>query len=466
MSTLSSLKGYSSSIGFLLKLLDAAAIVISGLLSQILYSAYFEKMPILDNSLYIIPFVLSMLILETILTLLKSYQNWLVTPLKRELKKVLTGITLTFLILLSLAFIINALDSTPRKWVFIWYLCTISLIITSRILVRLYFQESNKRGKHIERILIVGNGKLAKQVSDTINSIASSNVKAIGFISNHSSEYDTIDTIGNINQIHSVIKNEKISQIWIALSPNELPFIKEIQTELSTVTISVKMIPDLFGFQLLNHSVSDVAGMPIISLTTSPMQDFKNRFLKRAEDIVFASVILLLISPIMWVLAILIKLTSKGPVFYRQERVSWNDKKFQMLKFRSMTTDSEKEGVTWGNAHTKKVTVLGKFLRQTSLDELPQFINVLKGDMSIIGPRPERSVFVEKFKYEIPGYMQKHMVKAGISGWAQVNGWRGDTDLKKRIECDLYYIENWSIWFDIKIMLLTIVKGFNNINAK
>jgi len=195
------------------------------------------------------------------------------------------------------------------------------------------------------------------------------------------------------------------------------------------------------------------------------MLEGKNRFLKSLEDKVLSTLILLCISPVMLILAIGVKLSSPGPIFYRQERVSWNGRSFEMLKFRSMAVDTEKEGINWGGAKNKSVTKFGAFIRSTSLDELPQFINVLKGDMSIVGPRPERTIFVEQFKKEIPGYMQKHMVKAGITGWAQINGWRGDTDLQKRIEHDLYYIENWSIWFDMKIIFLTFWKGFVHKNA-
>ena len=184
------------------------------------------------------------------------------------------------------------------------------------------------------------------------------------------------------------------------------------------------------------------------------------------EDKVLALLILLVISPVMLAVALGVKLSSPGPVFYRQERVGLNNRSFGMLKFRSMPVDVEKDGVRWGGATDKATTRFGQFIRQTSLDELPQFLNVLWGDMSIVGPRPERPMFVEQFKNEIPDYMKKHLVKAGITGWAQVHGWRGDTDLKTRIEFDLFYIENWSIWLDLKIIFLTVFKGFLNKNAR
>jgi len=229
------------------------------------------------------------------------------------------------------------------------------------------------------------------------------------------------------------------------------------------LSVDIRFVPDVSGFKLINHSISEIGGVPVINVSATPMEGIA-RVIKAVEDRVFASLILLMIAPLMLLIGIAIKLSSRGPVFYRQQRVGWNGGHFDILKFRSMPVDSEKDGVVWGKAKEKPVYPFGRFLRATSLDELPQFINVILGQMSIVGPRPERPEFVEQFKHEIPGYMQKHMVKAGITGWAQIHGWRGDTDLKKRIEHDLYYIENWSIWLDLKIIFLTVFKGFIHSN--
>jgi putative colanic acid biosynthesis UDP-glucose lipid carrier transferase len=191
-----------------------------------------------------------------------------------------------------------------------------------------------------------------------------------------------------------------------------------------------------------------------------------NRYIKEIVDRLFAFILLFLISPLLLLIAIGVKLSSPGPVFYRQERVGWNNRSFTMLKFRSMPTDAEAgTGAVWARPGEKRATRFGGFLRKTSLDELPQLLNVLKGDMSLVGPRPERPDFVEVFKDQVPNYMKKHMVKAGITGWAQVNGWRGDTDLNRRIEHDLYYIQHWSVWFDLEIALRTVLTGFINKNA-
>jgi putative colanic acid biosynthesis UDP-glucose lipid carrier transferase len=190
-----------------------------------------------------------------------------------------------------------------------------------------------------------------------------------------------------------------------------------------------------------------------------------NRAIKAAEDYFLSILLIVILSPLMACIALAIRLSSPGPIIYQQERIGWNGRAFMMLKFRTMTTDAEADGVRWGEAQAKPITRIGAFLRRTSLDELPQLFNVLKGDMSIVGPRPERPMFVEQFKDEIQDYMKKHLVKAGITGWAQVNGFRGDTDLRKRIQYDLYYIEHWSLGFDIKIIAMTLIKGFIHKNA-
>jgi putative colanic acid biosynthesis UDP-glucose lipid carrier transferase len=235
--------------------------------------------------------------------------------------------------------------------------------------------------------------------------------------------------------------------------------------ELKDTTIDIRFVPDIFGFRLINHSISTIAGMPVINLSVTPM-DGVNRWLKAAEDKCVALVILLLISPLFALIALGVKLSGPGPVFYKQTRVSWNGNEFTMYKFRTMPENAETStGAVWSTHSESRATRFGSLLRRTSLDELPQFWNVLKGDMSIVGPRPERPEFVERFKSEIPSYMQKHKVKAGITGWAQVHGWRGDTGLRERIEHDLYYIDNWSIWLDIRIIFMTLTRGFVHKNA-
>jgi Undecaprenyl-phosphate glucose phosphotransferase len=224
--------------------------------------------------------------------------------------------------------------------------------------------------------------------------------------------------------------------------------------------VDVKVVPDLLQVIALRARLEDLDGIPVINVNDVPLQGF-NSALKRATDVAISTVALLILAVPIAILAVLVKLTSRGDVFYRQERMGLTGRSFTILKFRSMYDDAERyTGPVWATADDPRVTPLGRFLRRSNLDELPQLWNVLKGDMSIVGPRPERPHFVEQFKHRIPQYMLRHKVKAGLTGWAQVNGWRGNTPLEKRIEYDLYYIENWSVRLDLKIMWLTLVRGF------
>jgi putative colanic acid biosynthesis UDP-glucose lipid carrier transferase len=262
------------------------------------------------------------------------------------------------------------------------------------------------------------------------------------------------------------IKRDQVDEVWLAgeagITHEEL---NKVMLASRNNVITIRFFPSIFGAELINHSVSEILGMPVINMVASPIVG-SSIIIKAIEDKLLSALILFLLSPLFLIISLLVKLSSPGPVFYKQKRISWNGKAFEMLKFRSMPVNAEsKTGAVWAKQDDQRATKIGAFLRKTSLDELPQFINVLNGDMSIVGPRPERPEFVDKFKHEIPGYMKKHLVKAGITGWAQVNGWRGNTDLVKRIECDLYYITHWSLGFDLKIIFLTIFKGFVNKNA-
>lgn len=352
-----------------------------------------------------------------------------------------------------------------RLWLVYWIGSAAAGSIGLRLIAYPLIRSLRLQGRNRRRVLLVGD---AHSCSTAIRHMRK--VPIAGF------DPDRVIVVGDdpalelsgvryeVYQKGSPIEHDE-DEVWICLPLSKGEIVKEIQSALSLSTANVRYMPDMRDFRLINHSVSDVAGLYLLDLSCTPMTGF-NAFLKALEDRLIAGLILLLISPLMVFLAIGVRLSSPGPIFYRQERVSWNGKPFMMLKFRSMPVDVEKNGVQWGGAGSaKKATPFGGFIRRTSLDELPQFINVLKGDMSIVGPRPERTVFVDQFKHEIPGYMQKHMVKAGITGWAQINGWRGDTDLERRIECDLWYIENWSLWLDLKIIFLTVFKGFVNPNA-
>lgn len=458
------LKEHSASIGLSHRALDIACLLLSGLLSFWLRFSHLDL-----NMAYKNVLLLGVIIGAVLLSAMGGYRAWRGSSFSSEIRCVVSATFGTFLLLVISGFITQSSDLFSRIWVVSWLLTSTVMILGYRFALRRTLGKLRSKGYNIRRVLIIGNGELAQNVASKLLHNPEMGLVVKGFISNElpqkNSTTQDVPTIGNLEKMDQLVTELSIDQVWIALPMSEVAVMEQVQSALATSPVTIRMVPDIYGFQLINHSMTEVAGLPVINLSTSHMLEGKNRFLKSMEDKLLSSVILLGISPIMIALAIGVKLSSPGPVFYRQERVSWNGRSFGMLKFRSMTVDSEKDGVKWGGATSMSVTKFGAFIRKTSLDELPQFINVLKGDMSIVGPRPERTVFVDQFKHEIPGYMQKHMVKAGITGWAQINGWRGDTDLKKRIECDLYYIEHWSIWLDMKIIFLTFWKGFIHKNA-
>ena len=271
--------------------------------------------------------------------------------------------------------------------------------------------------------------------------------------------------LGSLEQLPQIIQQQRIDQVFISLSLKEQHRLEELKDLLSEQWVDVRIVPDLGSFRTLHTDIESFAGMPLVTLVQSPMTGW-NQVLKRLLDLAGAILALILFSPLMLLIAFLVKITSPGPILYRQQRMGLDGKTFFTLKFRSMRQDAEKQtGAVWATENDTRRTTLGVYLRRFNLDELPQLFNVLNGEMSLVGPRPERPVLIEEFKSKIPNYMLRHKVKAGITGWAQINGWRGNTSLEKRIEHDLYYIERWSVWLDLKILLLTVFKGFVDPNA-
>ena len=392
--------------------------------------------------------------------------SWRSAGIAEETLTLLFSWSCAILGLLAFIFFTKTAEDFSRHWFLLWFGSAYLGLITSRIVLRMLLHAIRNKGLNQRHIVLIGSGKLNRQVTKKLESSSWMGLKIAGYF-NQDDNDQHLQYLGNLDAVCGYVEQHNVDQVWITLPLTEMNKIETLSSQLHSVTVDVMLIPDIASLRLLNYSVSQLDGMAIINMSISPMTS-SNALIKWLEDKVLASLILLLISPVMLAIASAVKLSSPGPVFYRQERISWNGESFNMLKFRSMPmhTDKRTGGPIWGNAAKKQTTRIGQFLRSTSLDELPQFINVLKGDMSIVGPRPERSVFVEQFKHEIDGYMQKHLVQAGITGWAQVNGWRGDTCLKTRIDYDLFYVENWSLWFDLKIIFLTLFKGFNHAEVR
>ena len=380
------------------------------------------------------------------------YRSWRAA----QLPSMLAGVAGRWLgvvgLILLWLFVVKASQDFSRIWFVLWVSATLIFLWIERLCAYLMLRVLRRRGFNLRHLALVGDGLAAKNLKQQIE-ISTWSGYSIAY------EFRKIDS-NSLAQLEAI----EVDEVWLALPLTDDVGIRQALNALRHSTASIRFVPDLFTLSMINHGVTDVLGVPMFDLSTSPMTGI-NQLLKWTEDKVLSICILMAISPLMFLLALGVKLSSPGPVFYRQERIGLNNQPFNMLKFRSMPVDTESKGVQWGGSAVKATNFFGQLIRKTSLDELPQFLNVLRGDMSIVGPRPERPMFVEQFKEEIPGYMKKHLVKAGITGWAQVHGWRGDTDLKTRIEYDLYYIENWSLWLDIKIMLMTIFKGFVNKNA-
>ncbi|MBM4784394.1 MAG: undecaprenyl-phosphate glucose phosphotransferase [Archangiaceae bacterium] len=337
-----------------------------------------------------------------------------------------------------------------------------------RLVFRAVFNELRRRGFNEKRILVVGAGSLGQRVVETIDEHKELGFTVMGLLTRKSEKVGTTikgkRVLGMMLELGEVLDREQVDQVILALPLEDQPILKELMEQLALRTVDVKMVPDLFNYVTLRGGLEEFGGLPIISLQGAPLEGW-NLIAKRVFDTLCSLLLILLTGPVMLVLAVLVKLTSRGPIFYRQERMGMDGHLFGMLKFRTMRIDAEAQGAQFATADDPRRTPIGTFLRKYSLDELPQFFNVLVGDMSLVGPRPERPVFIEEFKKQIPRYHLRHMVKSGVTGWAQINGLRGNTSIKERIDYDLYYIENWSLLFDLKILLRTAFGGFLSKNA-
>jgi len=357
----------------------------------------------------------------------------------------------------------GAFEVSQPVWA-IFLVINVALTFGSRELVREVLERRWRAGIGLKRILIAGSGELGRLVADKILEHRELGYQIVGFVDDKAAGdhlgYRGLPLLGTIVEAADIVAREAIDHLYVALPPEQHVQMLRLIESTSRECVDVKVVPDLLQVIALRARLEDLDGVPVININDVPLQGF-NSVVKRAIDIAMSSVALTVLALPFWLVAVLVKLTSRGDVFYRQERMGLDGKPFMIYKFRSMYDGAEAEtGPVWTIERDPRRTPVGKLLRRSNIDELPQLWNVLKGDMSIVGPRPERPLFVAQFKDKIPQYMLRHKVKAGITGWAQVNGWRGNTSIEKRIEYDLYYIENWSVRLDLKIMWLTLLRGF------
>ena len=397
----------------------------------------------------------------------------LYTPMRMQgrrlvLANIIKANTLGFLLILSFLQMINEGDFS-RLTILLFYVINICAGWGVRMLIFSLMRDMRKRGLNQKQVILVGYSRATEEYIDrilmnpqwgyVIRGILDDNVPA-------GTVYKGIKVIGRIANLMVILPASRLDEIAITLGLSEYYRLEEIVALCEKSGVHTKFIPDYNKIIPTKPYTEDILGLPVINIRYVPLSNTFNALVKRCMDIVGSIAAIIVSSPVMLVLCVLIKLTSPGPLIYKQERVGLHNKTFRMYKFRSMELQPEsEEKKAWTVKNDPRVTGIGKFMRRTSLDELPQLFNILRGDMSLVGPRPERPLFVEKFREEIPRYMVKHQVRPGLTGWAQVNGYRGDTSIRKRIDCDLYYIENWSIGFDIKILFLTFFKGFVNKNA-
>jgi len=354
-----------------------------------------------------------------------------------------------------------------RATLLLFVLCAMVFVIVGRLIVRAAVERRHRHGRDLDRVLIAGNGDLARAVVERMKAHRDQlGFRIVGYLRNgDDGELPDLVCLGGIDEAERVIEQHGVDHVFVALPHASSQAMMALLDRLVRSCVSIHVVPDLLQFMVLRSRVEDLDGLPTINLSEAPLEGW-SRFVKRGFDLIVATAALVVLSPLMLGIALAIWLEDRGPIFYRQVRMGLDGKPFDIVKFRSMRVGAEAiTGAVWAERDDPRRTRVGRWIRAWSLDELPQLWNVLMGDMSVVGPRPERPQFVEQFRAEFPQYMLRHKVRAGMTGWAQVHGWRGNTSIRMRIEHDLYYIENWSLMLDMKILFMTLVHGLRHENA-
>ncbi len=379
------------------------------------------------------------------------------------------GIGLVMISFFLLSTSVDGMVDFSRTFILLFYIVNTALTFLYRMMVRKFLYYIRRRGNNLKHVILVGYSRSAEAYLDRISANPQWGYVVHGILDDHvprGTQYRGVKVLGALGNLEIILPENKMDEIAITLSLEDYDNLEHIVDLCERSGVHTKFIPDYGSLFPSKPYTEDIMGLPVINIRYVPLTNTWNAFLKRLVDIFGSIFCIILFSPVMLMAVIGTKLTSKGPIIYKQTRIGLHSKPFTMYKFRTMRVQSaEEEKKGWTTRGDDRVTKFGSFLRRTSIDEMPQFFNVLTGKMSLVGPRPERPQFVDKFRQEIPRYMVKHQVRPGITGWAQINGYRGDTSIRKRIEHDIYYIENWSLGFDFRILFLTVFKGFINKNA-
>lgn len=393
------------------------------------------------------------LLVVMLFSYLGVYQSWRGTVRMALVSRIMRGFFWLATIIVGYLYIAQKSDMFARQWLLLWFLFSLITSIAIRFFIYRLLRRVRKAGFNIKSVVLIGDAQSCRSIVETLRQdpYAGFAIRDIRVLD----DAKPIENMGIKVSLFDQDINFNSHEIWIALPITEARTLQDILAHLDLTAINIRYFPDLQGFRLINHQISHIAGRYAFDITLSPMQGMAYLGKWLEDKILGGGLFLLALLP-MIIIAALIWLTDGRPIFFLQDRVSWSGKPFKIIKFRSMKLLNPEQAGMWADEGNKPKTRLGACLRKYNLDELPQLWNVLRGEMSLVGPRPERVEFVETFKHEIPGYMQKHLMKAGMTGWAQIHGWRGDTDLQKRIEYDLWYIENWSLWLDMRILVTTL----------
>lgn len=450
-------------------LMDALVIIASFLFTWYIrvYSGIIEVQGgILSFREFLVPVLIMVPIYILIYNFRRLYNNERMIFISKEIISIIVANIYGIILFTGVLFFTKQIDYSRSVLIIFFVVCTIFTCV-ERIVIRLFMRGARKNGRNIKYTVFVGFSDGTKKFYKLINENKHWGYRVLGIFEDEVIKYGDIEYLGKLSTLGNYLsENRDVDEIVITLEMKDYDKLKDIIAACEKLGVRAQIIPSYYKYLPAKPFVEEIGGIPLINMRYIPLDNILNKAIKRGIDIIGSSVAIILFSPIMIIAAILVKTTSKGPLIFKQERIGLNRNPFVMYKFRSMREqDPEEEKENWTVKNDPRKTKIGNFIRKTSIDELPQIFNVLLGDMSLIGPRPERPFYVEKFKDEIPKYMVKHQVRPGITGWAQVNGWRGDTSIEKRIECDIYYIENWSLTLDIKIVFLTVFKGFVNTNA-
>jgi len=447
-----------TNISLIQKTIDSVIIISTWMLAyfirfHILQGAQSGLMPIFIK---IAPF----LALITIYSLNKAdlYKSMRFSSRFKEVYSVIRANTLAVIFLIIILYF-SGQNRISRATIVLYFAISTIVLTGTRIFIRNLLRNLRRKGRNLRHVLLIGNGSSLLDYINTAKKFKDSGINFMGWIDSKglSKEF-------NIPEILEYENNISPDSIILSYEGEESYKNSRFIAENYNDIVPIHILPEL-NYSMVGNKIEDFGGIPVISVNQPSLNSYE-LFIKYAVDFLLTLIGCLAISPLLFLIALGVKLSSPGPILFGQKRVGLDGREFSMWKFRSMrVADDSKQTQEWSQKDNPRKTKFGDFIRKTSLDELPQLLNVLRGEMSLVGPRPEQPFFVEKFRHEIPGYMLKHKMKPGMTGWAQVNGWRGDTDLGKRIECDIYYIKNWSLWLDMKILFLTLFKGFINKNA-